>query len=258
MKLFLALLFSVSLFGKVVETVGEGSDLDRDVSRQKAISSAKSIASTYFQSSVQTTFQKDVRLQNGEISQKNIHTTSYQTSESNLELVEILREKTSSQFVDGWGTIYKTKVKAKFKLSEKTEKKKEVSKPKPKKRETQKPKKVTPKQTKFIVKNRLKAFRQLSSFVLLIPEKEFHKFRKLDFQFEKHGKTYKSIKKYLHKTSGNFSKELLKQNHKLGILISDGIFFSFANLDGEPIFKDVKKGSQKVKVVFEDKLFRYY
>ena len=226
--------------------------MNRQLSKIEALANAKDEASYSFKTSVKSSFEKTANSSTGKsiaISQ------TMQMSETTIELIGTPKYRTEKERFSK-GTIYTTYITAKFRLTKKrVPKKSEIVQTKKEiPKIVEKPKKVihkdkiipkSPTKPKYNFQISLKRdiyFKEFSKYIFLIPDEVFSekKFGRNDF--EKNGKYYKRVKKYLYKIKdGKFSKNIKAGKYKLAFLIFDSSFFlkekSFKTLKFQEYFK---------------------
>jgi hypothetical protein len=271
-NIVLIALFSFWLFGKEVTVSGYGKDIDRISSFKIAIADAQAEASSYFHTKVQTHYSKSESLQNGEIYQKRIDNSTFQISESEIELLDYKKSVKENYIPEHGITLYITEIKARFKIIEKNEtsekhhqknivadKVVKVKKVQQKKESVQQEKIVKkPEKINFKAVDRLKSFKGLDKYIFIVPSNRFKEFQNLYFQFSKNSSTYEEISKYFYKIDKYLKIEKPDIKQKYSLLLSDGEFIFFANRDEKPIFHNLDLDNEIVNLEFSDTLFRYW
>jgi hypothetical protein len=272
MRLFIIiLLFYSTLFAQYIIESGEATGTDKTEAQIKARANAKKLAISNIATTVSSSIEISKGLKNGQYSNETITTTKQKSQEKTVKLIEVIDEKISSNYSQGFGTIYKVKIKAKFKvidIKKQSEYKTSNEIPKPINQPTKQPnnsektntlvkvsqkdKPIKPNKNfscnlKYNIKN--KYLKNMKPKLLIISNKEFYKFKNLSSNYiTNDSKYFNKIKKYSHQFKNNKINTKLKNGaYKIKLFFEEDGIITFIKNGEYSKFIDFKIANNSIE-----------
>jgi hypothetical protein len=282
MRLFIIiLLFYSTLFAQYIIESGEATGTDKTEAQLKARANAKKLAISNIATTVSSSIEISKGIKNGQYSNETITTTKQKSQEKTVKLIEVIDEKISSSHSQGFGTIYKVKIKAKFEVIDiekslepitpttKAEINKAIEKSNhPLKTNTNTLVKVSPKDKpikptppknnknfscnlRCNIKN--KYLKNMKPKLLIISNKEFDKFKNLSSNYiTNDSKYFNKIKKYSHQFKNNKINTKLKNGvYKIKLFFEEKGLITFLKNGKYSKFIDLEINNKYINKIIE-------